>query len=194
MKKVKKIGIIYDGETEEIIFKSATLKDVLGASNIQSVGEYKYQSGKIKIYSESLKNKGAEKIVIVTDMEQLPCYTEVKKRFNANESLSDIHEIIIVKRMAEAWFIADTKTMKKILRKGSKEKLNYAPETYNNPYNKLCEIISQNSNNKEKKRSSKVKLAKQFIDNGFSVVNAANHSKCSSAKYFLKKLKAISKS
>lgn len=191
-RKIKKIGIIFDGETEEIIFKSAELKNILKAKNLQSVGEFKYQSGKIKTYSDILQKKGAEKIVIVTDMEQLPCYTGVKERVRANEDLSEFHEIIIVKKMAEAWFIADTITMKKILRKGKKDKLNYTPEGYFDPYEKLCEIITQNS--RIKKRSSKVKLAKQFIDNGFSIINAASHEKCSSAKYFINKLDEISNS
>jgi hypothetical protein len=189
---IKKVGIIFDGETEEIIFKSADLKNILKAKNLQSVGEFKYQSGKVKTYTSLLQKKGAEKIIIVTDMEQLPCYTSVKERIGNNEELSNIHEIVIVKKMAEAWFIADTETMKKILRKGKKDTLNYTPESYVDPYEKLCDIISQNSGNNKKNRTSKVKLAKRFVENGFSITNSAKHNKCSSAKYFINKLKAMS--
>ena len=38
--------------------------------------------------------------------------------------ISNIHKVIVVKRMCEAWFLADTDTMKRILKLGQNAAFN----------------------------------------------------------------------
>jgi len=187
---VKKIGFMYDGETEEIILKSDSFKDYLLQRDIQLIGPVKFNYGKINYYTEHLQNKGAVEIIILKDLEQLSCYSELKNQLNPF-GISNIHKVIGVKKMMEAWFLADDDTIRKILRIGASTPFNsnHNPETVNNPYEKICELLKQHSNSQgqkfNKKKPTKTLLAKRFIDNGFTIENASKHPNCPSAKYFI---------
>ena len=187
---VERVGFIYDGETEEVIIKSEMFDNYLASIGLRSVGEFKYRRNKLSVYSDILCGKGAEIVVILTDMEQAPCFSEVFERYD-NENLEDYHKIIVVKRMGEAWLLADTNTLKGILRIGRDRAFNgnNNPEAETNPHRKINELLSRHANrtgNKKKavKFTSKPLLAKKFLDNGFTLEAAIEHPNCSSVKYF----------
>lgn len=187
---VKRVGFIYDGETEEVIIKSEMFDNYLTSIGLRSVGKLKYKSKKIAAYSNILNKKGAEKVIIITDMEQSPCFIEVFERYK-EEDLEEYHKIIVVKRMGEAWLLADTNTLKGILRIGRDRAFNgnNNPEAETNPHRKIYELLTRHANrtgNKKKavKFTSKPLLAKKFLDNGFTMDAAIEHPNCRSVKYF----------
>ncbi|GEM_PF-1112817 len=194
---VEKIGFIYDGETEEVIIKSDMFGNYLTSIGLRSVGMFKYKSKKLSIYSDKLIRKGAEKIVILTDMEQSLCFSEVFEKYG-EENLNDYHKIIVAKRMGEAWLLADTDTLKNILRIGKLRAFNENknPESENNPHHKINELLSRHANrtgNKKKavKFTSKPLLAKKFLDHGFTLQAAVDHPKCMSVQYFDRYLRSL---
>ncbi len=194
---VERIGFIYDGETEEVIIKSDIFKKYLDSIGLRSVGEFKYKRNKISAYSNILIGKGAERVVILADMEQSPCFLEVLERYG-DENLNDYHKIIVAKRMSESWLLADTATLKGILRIGKHRPFNENdnPEAENDPHHKINQMLSRHANrtgNKKKamKFTSKPILAKKFLDNGFTIEAAVAHPRCTSVQYFDRYLKSL---
>ena len=188
---------MYDGETEEILLKSRSFDRLLAEHNIQRVGSIKYNQRKVEAYTNGLIRKGAQKVIILTDLEQNPCFSEVVNRFNGH-GLTNIHKVVVVKKMIEAWLLADTSTLKKILKLGQDAPLNSNAnlETEDYPYEKITHLINQHSKATTRKkkhnvRLTKVKLAKQFDNNGYTIANSAAHPNCHSAKYFIQTLKQI---
>jgi hypothetical protein len=194
---VKRVGFIYDGETEEFILKSPMFHEYIESIGLRIIGAIKYKSGKLSHYSEQLLKKEAERVIILTDMEQAPCFTEVFERYR-EENLEGYHKIIVVKRMGEAWLLADTNTLKGILRIGRHRPFheNNNPEAETNPCHKINELLLRHTNrtgNKKKavKFTSKPLLAKKFLDNGFTIEAAVAHPRCMSAKYFDRYLRSL---
>lgn len=187
---VERVGFIYDGETEEVILKSSMFREYIASIGLRCVGVIKSKSGKLSQYSEQLLRKKAERVIILTDMEQSPCFTEVFERFR-EDVLEEYHKIIVVKRMGEAWLLADTDTLKSILRIGKKRPFNENnnPESEMDPHHKINKLLARHANrtgNKKKavKFTSKPFLTKKFLDNGFTLEAAIAHPNCRSVKYF----------
>lgn len=194
---VERVGFIYDGETEEVIIKSEMFDNYLTSIGLRSVGKLKYKSKKIAAYSNILNKKGAEKVIIITDMEQSPCFSEVFEKYH-DENLEEYHKIIVAKRMCEAWLLADTDTLKGILRIGRHQAFNENnhPEAETDPHHKINELLSRHANrtgNKKKavKFTSKPLLAKKFLNNGFTIEAAVAHPQCISVKYFDRYLRSL---
>ncbi len=180
-----KVGFICEGETEKIIVDSIDFKNILASNNLQLVnaidatGNGNLLPKNITPFIELLKDDGAEKIFILTDLDKDVCITKTKERIHAPETIV----VIISVKQIEAWFLADSITLSKVFRKGYQFDF---PENENNPREKLREIFV-----KETSRgigTSKPGFAKRFLNEGFSILNAANHPNCNSAKYLLSKL------
>ncbi len=184
-----KVGFICEGETEKLIINSVDFKKILVKNNLQLVNAIDVTGGdnlkpkKVTPFIESLKDDGAEKIFILTDLEKDVSITNAKNRINAPENII----VVIAVKQIEAWFLADSITLSKMF---GKEFYFDFPENENIPRDKLRELFV-----KETGRGfgdSKPKFAYNFIKNGFSLLNAANHPNCNSAKYLLSKLSASS--
>ncbi len=194
---VERVGFIYDGETEEIILKSPMFCKYIASIGLRCFGVIKYKSGKLSHYSEQLLRREAERVIILTDMEQSPCFTEVFERYR-EDKLNEYHKIIVAKKMGEAWLLADTDTLKGILRIGRAIPFNgnNNPESENDPHHKINELLSRHANrtgNKKKavKFTSKPLLAKKFLDNGFTMEAAIAHPNCRFVKYFDNYLRSL---
>ncbi len=182
-----KVGFICEGETEKIIVDSFDFKNILEKRNlklikaIDATGNGNLLPKNIKPFIENLKDDGAEKIFILTDLDQDLCITKTKERINAPHDLI----IVISVKQIEAWFLADSTTLSNIFKEGFYFDF---PEVENNPREKLKDIFIAKTNRGI--GDSKPKFAKRIIKDGFSVSNSALHPNCNSAKYFLDKLKA----
>ncbi len=180
-----KVGFICEGETEKIFIDSLNFKYILTANNLQLVnaidasGNGNLQPKNIKPFIASLKDDGAEKFFILTDLDEDVCITKTKERIYAPE---DVVVIIAVKQI-EAWFLADSITLSNIFQK---EFLFNYPENENNPFEKLKEIFVTHTNRGI--GTSKPRFAKRMINEGFNILNAAMHTKCDSSKYLINKL------
>ena len=176
-----KIGFIYDGETEKVILGSPMFIEFLNKYNFELAGHIKYTGGKIERDTNMLLNrKSVEKVIILKDLEQLPTEKDLINQLKSKEKITNKNIIVIVKKMFEAWLLADTNTIKKILRQKKLKPFNN-PENETNPHSTL-----QNKLGSKYKNLGKPAIAKLFIRHGFTINNAAKHKQCHSAKNFLK--------
>lgn len=180
-----KVGFICEGETEKIIIDSIDFKNILASYNLQLVnaidatGNGNLLPKNISPFIESLKDEGAEKIFILTDLDEELCITKTKERILAPETVL----VIISIKQIEAWFLADSVTLSKIFRKAFAFDF---PENEKYPREKLRDIFVVQTGRGI--GDSKPKFAKRILNEGFSVSNAAAHPNCNSAKYLLNKL------
>jgi hypothetical protein len=180
-----KIGFICDGETEVEVLNAENFKNLLLKLNLIIAGKPIIYKGKIKTPTETLQKRGAEIIVILTDKENYPCFTKVKERY-INDIDINIHKIIVVNKMIESWFLADSGTMKELFQKAKIK--NNTP--IQNPENKgFSELISLFGTKYQD--FSKPDFATEMNESGFSIENAAKHKQCKSAKYFYDYLKSL---
>ncbi len=177
-----KIGFICEGETEKIIIQSENFKQFLLENDLELVnaidatGNGNLLPENIQPFIKILKDDGAEKIFILTDLDTDKCITTTKKRINAP---GDIVVIISVQQI-EAWFLADSFTLSSIFKS---DYVFHNPEKENYPREKLKEIFIEKTGRGI--MDSKPRFAKWIIKQGFSILNAAQHSNCTSAKYFI---------
>lgn len=188
-----KIGFIVEGDSEKLILESQAFKDFLSANQIDYVPEIVNAEGggnllphNLKKYTQSLADKGANRFVILTDLETDPCVTETKNRISAPTAT---HSVIVSRKAIEAWYLADDDLMSKFFKK--KYSCEFPEKTQSMPFDHLrAEFISHTGRGLS---SSKPVVARRMINEGFTVENAAKHENCPSAQYFLNKIKEIAK-
>ena len=186
-----KLGFIVEGDTEKILLESETFKNLLSNLNLDYIPEIINVEGNgnllphnIEKHSEILLSKGATQIVILTDLDEDKCVTETKNRIKPLE----LHICIISKKMIESWFLADTQALQSFIKSNKFQCDN--PEAVAQPFEeiKALRISYLNRGIGDKKI-----LAKFMLRNNFSFEKAASHPNCTSAKYFIDKLKSLSK-
>lgn len=193
---MKKVGFIGEGESEVVLLTSSSFSELLVEYDLESVGEIDAMGrGNLENYSEKLDSKlkilverKAEKIFIISDLEQEPCINHYKQKITNtyNSSIPQV-EIISVKAI-EAWILADSVTMEKLLR--GRFYFDQPESTINLPISELQNIFLYRTG--RGLGSSKPRIMKKFIKNGFNLDKAAEHTNCDSAKYFVRKLKEVS--
>jgi hypothetical protein len=195
-----KVGFIVEGDTEKQIIKSemfAKLCSDLGVEMISSVfPPHKKERGKdifknadkMTAFTNILYDMGADYIVCLRDLEDLPCITSAKDEIAiADEKIS---KVIVVKKI-EAWFLADIVVMETFFGE------NYAtqfpevefPELIEKPDEKLKEISIATRDRRG--IGDKLLFAKKLIKYGFDLERAAMHPNCHSANYFINKLNRL---
>jgi hypothetical protein len=192
-----KIGFIVEGDSEAILIKSDSFQSYLKSLNlycesdlvINAKGKYNlyHPSGdvsKLKTrvlgWLKTLEDKGAEKNFILLDMDNSdPCYTIFKSKVCSRP----IDIIIVAKQELEAWYLAETKALRKFLQVDIDEITD--PENYLEP---LEEIKKLRLLHQKRGVSDKKILTKNMLANGFSLESASLHPNCPSAKYFRDKL------
>ena len=190
-----KIGFIVEGDVEKIILNSERFQNFTKDNNLEITGIFNAGGkGNITTYKEKivnslveiLKDRSTQYIIIITDLENDPCITFTKDsiyKYDENKQL----ELISVKAL-ESWFLADSKTMSKIFK--SNFHFSNPEDTEKKPFDQIREEFINRTDRGVSK--SKNMLAKKMKKNGFSVLNAADHPKCKSAKYFVEKLVQLS--
>lgn len=185
---VVRVGFICEGRTEKKIVESEKFQEYLSRIGIEVVGEIRDAEGNGNLLPHNLKKfvdelliQGAEKIVIITDLDQDACITLTKDRITIKANLI----VIVAVKQIESWFLADSLTLTNLL----KENFEFThPEDQLSPFETLKELFK----GKEGRGiGTKTIFARRMIKYGFSVENAAQHPNCTSAAYFLKKLKQL---
>jgi hypothetical protein len=187
-----KVGFICEGATEKIIVESEMFQKILTSFQLQLIkvinaeGKDNLLPKFLPEFRQSLTDDGCQKIIILTDLESDPCITETKNRIG---DFADQFIIVAVKAI-EAWYLADSVLLSSLFKK------NYS---YPNPETREelpFEILKREfiTHTERGCGSDKPLLAKRMLRNGFDLQNASQHINCMSAKYFLDKLKEISKS
>ncbi|WP_159472055.1 hypothetical protein [Dyadobacter sp. 3J3] len=185
-----RVGFICEGKTERKVIESGNFQQYLTNLGIECLRPVLDAKGSGNLLPENLreslelyKAKEAEKIIILTDLDEDACITLTKNRITSDEN----RLIIVAVRKIESWFLADSLTLSHLL----KEEFYFdKPEEESVPFNTLKSIFIQMQG-----RGIGVKdiFTARMIKYGFSVQNAANHPNCPSAAYFLSKLEQIAK-
>jgi hypothetical protein len=191
-----KVGFICEGLTEVELVSSDSFNTYLNSLNLEVVNVINAGSSSMLVatkriaFVKSLENKGAQFILILTDLDTSTSLDDV---YNKIEPLSNEVLIIAVKEI-EAWFLANTATMRVLLNKS--DFFHEYPELESEPFeiiNKLLvEYTQRGIGSNSKRTSGKVKLIKRLISLGFSIQDSASHPNCPSAKYFVEKLSLLS--
>jgi len=183
-----KVGFICEGETESIIIESLSFKKFLSSIGVELImavnatGSGNLLPNNIIPYTKILSDNGADKIIILTDLDEDKCITATKNRIDPNSNYLTIVSV----RSIEAWFLADSKTLSSLF----KGKFIYKfPEEEAQPREVLKQLFLQKTQGGI--GLSKPGFAQKMITNGFNITNAAAHDNCKSAKYFIKKLKSL---
>lgn len=184
-----KVGFIVEGDSELIIIESKAFINFLEANDyeliypvINAKGGGNLLPDNIEVMVQTLKLQGAEKIFVLTDLEQEVSTQAVKDRI----SHIDVEEIFVAVKALEAWFLADTWAMRSWLKLGSFIEEN--PErTQDMPWLRLKEIAKINH---AQGPGNKVAFAKKMVNHfNFSITNSATHLNCASATEMITTLK-----
>lgn len=119
-------------------------------------------------------------------MDEDLCITKTKQRINAPEGII----VIVAKKEIESWFLADSKMLQV-----SFDDINIVfelPENEINPLQSLNDLFKNKLKSGRGIGKNKLVAARKMINNGFSIPNAALHPNCNSARYFIKRLLALS--
>jgi hypothetical protein len=187
-----KVGFICEGESDAFLLQSDTFNLFLREINISRVnvidatGCGNLLPHNITQYLIALEKQGAQKIVVLADLDDAPCITHRKQYLGGRPQ----DTLIIAAKELEAWYLADSTTMKRLLRL---QHFDCAyPEADLDPFNKINELLVANiGRGIGTSDSGKLKLAKRVLDFGFDFNKCAAHPNCFSAEYFVKKLKEI---
>jgi hypothetical protein len=181
-----KIGFICEGLTDKLILKSVKFNLLLQSLGLECIDindrggrdKVKY---KLSTFLQILLDKGAEKVVVIVDLDKDPCITHTKEWLTSYDS----QITIIAVKEVESWLLADSETMSKFLEIDFEEQY---PEAIQDPKRHLLKLC-------EPKFSPAIfnitKVFERIIDNGFNIENAATHPNCHSAQYFINKLSQI---
>ena len=184
-----KIGFIVEGETEKLIIDSEGFQALLTELKIDCVSAAINASGNgnllphnITPFRETLKDLGAEYIIILTDKDNDACITMTRQRVTEREN----QIIIVAVQQIESWFLADSQTLSTMTEPDFVFEL---PESESVPFETIGDLILTKKGRGIGTR--KTRFALNFLRNGFSLQRAAQHPNCHSAAYFLNKLHSL---
>jgi hypothetical protein len=182
------VGFICEGDTEVKIVKSEAFQSLLTATGLHCVSPIQDADGNGNLLPHNitekrqvLTKKGATHIVVLTDQDNDTSVTATRQRIG---DYPDQHTIIAV-RAAEAWFLADSATMTKML--DVPFHLDQ-PEEEAEPFETIRQLFLRQTG---RGVGTKPILARRMLKYGFSIERAAAHPNCPSAHYFLTKLQTL---
>ena len=185
-----KVGFICEGDTEKRIVESPAFIEFLNSVEvsltqvINATGNGNLLPKNIIPFARILSDGGAEKVIILTDLDEDKCITTTKNRIDPNNNYITIVSV----RSIEAWFLADSLTLSTLFKK--KYTFEF-PENEKDPPEDLNKLLIQQT--RRGIGLSKPGFAQRMINNGFAITNAAAHDNCNSAAYFVKILKSLAK-
>lgn len=188
-----KVGFIVEGDTEKVIVSSLPFKNWVSQFNVEIIDHIINAKGggnllphKINDMIETLKNKGANHIFILTDLEDYPSISHVKERVHHPQVTDSFITIV----STESWFLACSKALGFWLEKNTEY---YIDDPENRSTEKPFERIKA-LGLKEKNRGcrNKITLAKDMMQRcGFSFEEILQHPNCSSIKYIETVLRSL---
>jgi hypothetical protein len=183
-----KVGFIGEGETEQIVLESNSFQSYLKQIELHCVwpvfdakGAGNLLPQNISTYRNELIQNGAEKIIILTDLDEDVCFTLTKQRITERSD----QLIFIAAKKIEAWFLAESDLLSSLVKVHTYFE---EPESYDHPFDVLQQLFLEKTG---RGVGSKTILARRMIKYGFSIENAASHPHCPSANYFLTKLQSL---
>lgn len=183
-----KIGFICEGDTERKIIESTAFQQTLSNCGLICVMPIENADGNgnllphnIEPIREKLFTAGAKVIFVLTDLDQDACITMTKQRVS---NLPD-QLIIIAVKAVEAWFLADSGLLSRLI--GTEIRVDQ-PEREEQPFETIRQLFIRATG---RGVGTKHILATRLIKYGFTIEQAAQHPNCPSARYFLTKLQTL---
>lgn len=181
------IGIMVEGATERLVLKSVAFQETLRKMRLAIAGDVIDVRGRMNLLSEKtdgfrqlLQQNGAEKLVILTDKEDVNCYSSLKAQINTPVDL-----IAIANRTIESWFLADSETLSALFQ------TNFFCEFPESVVSPIDTLKGYRQQFRGVGIGDKKAFARIMLNNGFTVEQAARHPNCPSARYFLTKLQTL---
>lgn len=185
-----KVGFLVEGGCERIVLKSAAFQAYLAEKQIQQTGDVIDMDGKgnltvsskrMQSQVKTLRDLGAEWIVVLRDLDNAASFDTVKAEVYQAD---DIIACLAVQEL-EAWFVADSGTLSVLF---GTSFYHDAPETIPRP---AAFLHDQRVQYTQRGIRDKKGFATAMVNNGFSIERAAAHPNCPSARYFLTKLQTL---
>lgn len=179
-----KLGIICEGETEVIHFDNTSFKTFLRSIGIELIGvtetgsKTQYFEDRLLKYRQILLERGAEKIIVLVDLDCDTCITFTKQGI---PSFNDQFIVVAVTEF-ENWYLADSEALSQMV--GHNLKIDN-PEKEENAEKLIVKLRGKGFGH------TKPRLANAMKNAGFTIENAARHPNCPSAHYFLTKLQTL---
>ena len=140
-------------------------------------------------YIDRLENQGAQKIFILTDLDEDICITRTKQRIKARRQ--DI--VIIAVKKIESWFLASSSAIAALIRQPGF--IFQSPEGEAQPFETINNLMIHHlGRGAGKGNGGKIKLITRLLEYGLDINQAGSHPNCPSAKYFIDKLPIVGKS
>lgn len=182
------IGFICEGDTEVKIVKSDAFQQLLTKLNLQCVFPIEDADGngnllphKLTERREALQKAGANTIFILTDLDKEASVSVTRQRIGEH----DKQRIIVAVQEAEAWFLADSPTLSRLL--GESVYFDF-PEQDSEPFETIRRLFLAKTG---RGVGTKPILARRMLKYGFIIERAAGHPNCPSARYFLTNLQTL---
>ena len=176
-----RVAFICEDDAGKKIIETQNFRELLEENNLQLILPVYNAKGKGNLTEDNVKglvssalDNGAERIFLLTDMDQDVCVTRTKEQLIIDEACT----IVVCKKAIESWFLADTNALSALLKRNEYFD---SPEEPSHPFDVINELHKNSHNGRG---ISKAILAIKMVGEGFSVMAAANHNKCSSARYF----------
>ncbi|WPV63754.1 hypothetical protein [Chitinophaga sp. LS1] len=138
----------------------------------------------IEGYIQLLEKDGAEKIVILTDLDQDVCITSTKNRIKARPQ--DV--VVVAVQQIESWFLACTPAMRQLLKN---EDFSFPlPEAEQVPFETINRLMMEfTGKGIGNKAAGKRRLVNRLLEqHGLDLTISATHPACPSVQYFLRKV------
>lgn len=176
------VGFIVEGDSEKIMVESASFEQWLNECGYQlarpvinAKGGGNLLPDNIQVFLSGLHQAGADRIVVLTDLERETSVAAVKERISS----SAISVVFVAVKALEAWFMADTEAMRRWLK--APDFFEASPErTPDLPWQHLKHIAKTHGSQGP---GNKVAFAKRFTRyHAFDITQAAQHPACPSAQ------------
>lgn len=185
-----KVGLIVEGRSDKIVVESDGFALWLREQGIRRgdpvvAAGGQVGSARIGRLARLLRKQigDVDKVVQLTELDPnaaVPCIS-ARRAFTHSP---DVDLVVVAKKAMESWFLADSVAMREW--SGDPDFFEEHPEeTPGMPWDRLKEVGASGGRGP----GSKVSFAKKIVrTHGFSIVSAAKHPNCSSARYFVNRV------
>ncbi len=187
------VGFVVEGDSDKYLVENEFFRKWLREEcNLEVIGRAINAAGNMRSrYIEDQvrllrKEKNPDKVVVLADLDpdRHALCVQARKEIIGSQG---IDLLVIARKAIESWFLADTEAMRRWL--GDDTFCEVNPETLTGmPWDRLREL----GRKRGRGPGTKVHFSRKFIRNHkFDVRRAAQHTNCSSARYFVERLCAL---
>ena len=191
-----RVGFLVEGECERVLVEHhvkpwAKENNIKIIANIEVGGSGNFKSYNFDGFLKLCYQHGPDYIIVLTDLDN-ECVANIKNRIDRPE----IDLICVAKKSLESWYLADTEAMKCWMPTFQPMQYPELMPKNQQPWDVIAELSGQHpyrkgrddparvrgQMGKRKKTEFTTQMIREF---NFSLVRAATHPNCASAKYFV---------